>query len=653
MEASMNLPRNHRNAPRSELVTRSLSVRSNTIDEKARSIEVVLATDNPVRVYDWNLGSIDEVLRMDGVELPEQLPMLADHEAYSIEAVRGSIRNLRIDGGLLIGRAFFADDTDSERAWQKVRGGHLTDLSVGYEPRERTVIERGQTALVGGKSYTANQRSLAITTRWVPKEGSLVPIGADAASKVRASTPNPTRATEPKEDAMNFEQWLAARGFDPKSINEKQRSEMQALFDAENKRNAPPPVAPVAPAAPAPSPVAPTNNPGTRADESVDIVKAAESLGLRASDYLGSDYKAATQRMHADAAKAKPAPAPVAAPVIERGEEEIEKTASELVSRWKRGERLSDSFRSVGHRLGLRAGASQDDIHSQIIGGLLALGQRTNAAIGKVSSDMGVVTQLAAAKAVLDGFAQYTPVHPKWCKTVFVPDFNTVTISDLGLAVLAAPDTEGAVYGNNTPTIRGGSGANEFIGTNFDISLAAIYNDRAGLLLDRLNNLGVSGAMSLDSISQVALAAASFAAATQALALSAANIVTAYDAHAALAVAGGLAQVLIVPKALAGTGRSVTTLAPGMTVAPIFTPDQLVIGEYLTDANDWYLQGNPGWVPSIVLLRHPDYQAPRLVAKGEGGGANLLFRIDFPAKAVALAAATGKPLGGYKCTVTG
>ena len=226
-------------ANRRTLVTRSLSLRAATVDDKARTVQVVLATENAVRVYDWDLGIISEVLRMDGVELPTQLPMLADHECRSIEAIRGSIRNLRVEGIDLVGVAFFADDEDSERAWQKVRGGHLTDLSVGYQIGEgRVVIAPNTTATVGGRTYTAGSERLVITTRWAPYEGSLVPIGADAASKVRAS--NLThRAPAPKENSMDFNTWLKARGFDPQTLTDAQRSALQADFNAQHKQTPP------------------------------------------------------------------------------------------------------------------------------------------------------------------------------------------------------------------------------------------------------------------------------------------------------------------------------------------------------------------------------------------------------------------------------
>jgi hypothetical protein len=224
---------------RRDMITRSLRIRASTADDAKRTVQVTLATEAPVRVWDWELGIVDEVLRMDGVELPDQVPMLADHESRDIEAIRGSLRGLRVEDELLNCAAHFASDEDATRAWQKVRDGHLTDLSVGYEILQRgPMIPPGQTATVAGRSYTAGAVPLVITLRWRPFEGSLVPVGADQASKVRAHHHH--RATAPQENAMKFADWLKARGINPESLTEAQRTALTADFEAMQRAALPP-----------------------------------------------------------------------------------------------------------------------------------------------------------------------------------------------------------------------------------------------------------------------------------------------------------------------------------------------------------------------------------------------------------------------------
>jgi hypothetical protein len=205
-----------REAPKAtlrDITTRSLSVRAGSIDEETRSVEAVLATESPVQVWDWKRwGLIDEVLRMDGIAPPEQVVLLESHHRYSTESVLGSIRSIRIDGTRLIGRPTLAEgDEAADGAWNKIRQGHITDISVGYRTDEYTDIKPNTTETVNGKRYTAGDRPLRITTRWTLKEGSLVPIGADEAAKIREQhTPPPL---ESKNMHTKLKQYLVALGL--------------------------------------------------------------------------------------------------------------------------------------------------------------------------------------------------------------------------------------------------------------------------------------------------------------------------------------------------------------------------------------------------------------------------------------------------------
>ncbi len=180
-----------REAADRDILTRGISVRAQTVNEQQRSVEAVFSTDAPVTVYDWKRGeTIDEVLLAEGAQLPAQIPLLATHDRWSLESLLGSGRGLRAEGGQVVGSLFFArDDKAAEAAWNKVRQGHITDVSIGYRVIESTEIQPGQTATIAGRTFTARRRVLRVATRWVPKEVSLVPIGADPAAKMREETP--------------------------------------------------------------------------------------------------------------------------------------------------------------------------------------------------------------------------------------------------------------------------------------------------------------------------------------------------------------------------------------------------------------------------------------------------------------------------------
>ena len=176
--------------PTHDLTCRSVSLRAASVNEADRSVEAVLATENQVTVFDsFSFRTIDEILLMWDVGLPKSMPLLNDHQRSSVNHVLGSARELRIRGDKLTGRLVFADgppNSDEERAWQKVKAGHLTDVSIGYHVLDAIDISPGKTEEVGGEIFTAGERTLRISTKWKPFEVSVTPVGADAGSKIRS-----------------------------------------------------------------------------------------------------------------------------------------------------------------------------------------------------------------------------------------------------------------------------------------------------------------------------------------------------------------------------------------------------------------------------------------------------------------------------------
>lgn len=179
-----------RNNHHRDLTTTGFHVRAESVDEQERSVEAVLSTDTIASVFDFSTyRMIDEILLPDGAEHGQQVPLLESHMRYSTGDVLGSIRNIRVEDGKLVGRLFFAEGDDAaEKAWNKVRQGHITDVSIGYRAidGEYTDIKPNTTQRVYGKEYTAGERTLRITRRYKVKEGSLVAIGADEAAKIRS-----------------------------------------------------------------------------------------------------------------------------------------------------------------------------------------------------------------------------------------------------------------------------------------------------------------------------------------------------------------------------------------------------------------------------------------------------------------------------------
>jgi len=201
-----------------EITVRSFQLRADTINEEERSVEALIATEEPVLAFDLRLWEpVLEVLRMDGVITPDQSPLLDTHDRSSITKMLGSTRgfnvqDISIDGYTgpgLIARNWYDDDGPQgigNKAWSLVRGKHLRDNSVGYEVLAYTDVQPGETAMVNGREYTAPEsRILRVTTSWRVKENSNCPIGADQFAKMRAENDLPQTATthNPRVKAHN------------------------------------------------------------------------------------------------------------------------------------------------------------------------------------------------------------------------------------------------------------------------------------------------------------------------------------------------------------------------------------------------------------------------------------------------------------------
>ena len=175
-----------RNMPQNRQILRMVTVREQTADTKKKSVEVVIATENPVERYDENSGQvIPEILKMSGIQFrgnKKQLPIVDSHDRSTVQNVLGSVRNLRIERGQLVGDAVFASDQRSQEAYSKLVDGHLTDFSITATPKNVERIKRGDV-------WRSDDQEISgpadIVTEWIPTDASLVAAGADETSTVR------------------------------------------------------------------------------------------------------------------------------------------------------------------------------------------------------------------------------------------------------------------------------------------------------------------------------------------------------------------------------------------------------------------------------------------------------------------------------------
>ena len=220
-----------------DLTTRTYQLRADTLDEETRSIGAVIATENKVLVMDWaRFEVIEEVLLMSGCRIPAggQVPMLDTHDMTTVQKQYGSTRELRVEGAELLGRNFFSNSKEAEHAWELTREKHLKDNSIGYRVINGVRIERGKTAEVAGRTFTAlSDRALRVAIEWEVRENSVCAVGADDDAKNRNQSNLFTGKDRPMDE---FKEWLQKRGLVFDELTDEQRKSLQADFEAEQKR---------------------------------------------------------------------------------------------------------------------------------------------------------------------------------------------------------------------------------------------------------------------------------------------------------------------------------------------------------------------------------------------------------------------------------
>lgn len=167
------------------LFTHERSLAGSTIDEKNRTIDAVITTEEPAAVFDYeSYEIIDEILVSDGIRFTEHVPLLRNHSRASELDVVGSLHNHRQEGDFWVSQIRFASPyNESDPAgliWHRVKEKHLRAVSIGYWPLRYVDVPAGESATIEGRRYTAkSNRRLRVTLETLVFENSTVPVGAD------------------------------------------------------------------------------------------------------------------------------------------------------------------------------------------------------------------------------------------------------------------------------------------------------------------------------------------------------------------------------------------------------------------------------------------------------------------------------------------
>jgi hypothetical protein len=149
-------------------IDRAAFVRPASANEEDRTIDLVIASENPVGGY---------VLRCapDAVQLGEApVPVMLDHTS-TVDRMAGRLTGLRFDGGQLIGRAQFKDAPGAEMGWQLARSGCAVSVR----------------ALFSAQDVVSLNADADLVRSWRLGHAALVPEGADSVCLTRSSDSTP------------------------------------------------------------------------------------------------------------------------------------------------------------------------------------------------------------------------------------------------------------------------------------------------------------------------------------------------------------------------------------------------------------------------------------------------------------------------------
>ena len=161
-----------------------------SLDAESRSVVATIATDTPVRIYDWREDEeIDEVLVPAGFIAPRRMRLRVDHRTYGSENVIGRVDDFKITKHTVEATLRFSSADDVNPIYQRVADGSLDEVSIGarYDMKDTVRIEPGESKEVDGVTYRADKKvAKRIVRKWYGRETSVVDEGADPKATIRS-----------------------------------------------------------------------------------------------------------------------------------------------------------------------------------------------------------------------------------------------------------------------------------------------------------------------------------------------------------------------------------------------------------------------------------------------------------------------------------
>jgi hypothetical protein len=157
-----------------------------TFNDEDKSIEIVFATENPVEMYNYQLGTFKEILSMDPSHIrlkrfQRGISLLDNHDRY------GSVKKVVLGAAIFKGiekkegicRTILSERDDNQGLILDVKKGIIKEASIGYR-----VFKYEELTLPGEEMRTLK------AVDWEPFELSLTPVGSDEDALTRSKKHN-------------------------------------------------------------------------------------------------------------------------------------------------------------------------------------------------------------------------------------------------------------------------------------------------------------------------------------------------------------------------------------------------------------------------------------------------------------------------------
>jgi len=198
---------------------------------KIPTFSMVAYTGGPLVLASWPHPVVIDLagLKISG----RSRPVLRDHDMGRIVGHTTSIEKT-VDRLTAAGSVSAANDAAREVV-ESAAQGFPWQVSVGARPEKVQFVEAGASAQANGKEFKG---PVYVVRKSDLGEISFVAIGADdrTSANVAASAADPL-----EEEAMKFDEWVKAMGFDPETLTDDQTTALKAKYDAEQAPPADPP----------------------------------------------------------------------------------------------------------------------------------------------------------------------------------------------------------------------------------------------------------------------------------------------------------------------------------------------------------------------------------------------------------------------------